>query len=84
VHHLARVPADFEASLAEARRSGLEVVQQGGTAEMEFAYLETPGMGTHFVELMRLSPRISAFFDSIHAAAATDRTGPGSAHRPLP
>lgn len=70
VHHLARLVDDLEAALAHARSSGIEVVQQGGTDEMDFAYLETPAMGVHFVELMRISPRISRFFESMRAAAA--------------
>ena len=70
VHHLAWVPTDFDAALAAALSTGLEVVQEGATDDMEFAYLETTGMGTHFVELMRLSPRMSGFFDSMEAAAA--------------
>lgn len=70
VHHLAWVCDDYEGALETARRSGIEVVTQGGTDEMDFAYLETPGLGAHFVELLRLSPGMSAFFESMRASAA--------------
>lgn len=70
VHHLAWISEDYEGALERARRAGIEVVTQGGTDEMDFAYLETPGLGAHFVELLRLSPGMSAFFESMRAAAA--------------
>lgn len=69
VHHLGTVPADYDAAVADARESGLEVVMQGESDEVDFTYLETPGMGTHFVELMRISPRMAAMWDSMKAAA---------------
>lgn len=70
VHHLAWAVDDLDAALAEARSRGLEVVQQGAMDGMAFAYLETPGMGTHFVELMRLSPAMRDTFAAMQAAAA--------------
>lgn len=70
VHHLGTVPVDYDAAVADARGSGLEVVMQGRTDEIDFTYFDTPGTGAHFVELMRLSPRIGNLFDSMRAAAA--------------
>lgn len=69
VHHLAWAVDDLAVALSEARNRGLEVVQQGAMDGMEFAYLETPGMGTHFVELMRLSPQMRDSFASMQAAS---------------
>lgn len=70
VHHLAWTVDDLDAAVAEARDRGLEVVQRGAMEGMEFAYLETPGMGTHFVELMRLSPEMRDSFAAMRSAAA--------------
>lgn len=70
VHHVAWIPDDYEAALAEADRRGLVVAQAGSTDDMEFVCLETTGMGAHFVELMRLSPRMAQMFESLRRAAA--------------
>ncbi|QTJ65535.1 VOC family protein [Rhodococcus sp. ZPP] len=66
LHHVAWVPDDFEATLAEAARRGLPVVQQGRFegVGMEFAYLEGGPLGG-YVELMKLSEEIRAMFDSL-------------------
>lgn len=42
VHHLAWVPGDYEATLLEAERRGMSVVQQGRVegVGMEFSYLD--------------------------------------------
>ncbi|AWK71526.1 lactoylglutathione lyase [Rhodococcus oxybenzonivorans] len=66
VHHVAWVPDDFEATLAEAARRGLPVVQQGRFegVGMEFAYLEGGRLGG-YVELMKLSEEMRAMFDSL-------------------
>ncbi len=69
VHHLAWAVDDLDAAVAEARSRGLEVVQQGAMDGMSFAYLETPGLGMHFVELMQLSPAMRSSFAAMQAAA---------------
>ncbi|QIX26527.1 VOC family protein [Nocardioides sp. JQ2195] len=74
VHHLAWAVDNMADALDRARATGLVVVQQGEMNGMEFAYLETPGMGTHFVELMRLSPQMREGFAAMQAAAAVPET----------
>jgi len=66
VHHVAWVPDDFEATLAEAASRGLPIVQQGRFegVGMEFAYLDGGPLGS-YVELMKLSEEMRAMFDSL-------------------
>ncbi|MEV0296358.1 VOC family protein [Nocardia sp. NPDC050710] len=64
LHHIAWVPDDFDAALADARAAGREIVAQGAFegVGMEFAYLDGGPIGS-YVELMRLSPEMKAMFD---------------------
>ena len=66
VHHMAWVPDDYEATLFEAERRGMSVVQQGRVegAGMEFSYLDAGPLGG-YVELMKLSPEIRLMFASL-------------------
>ncbi|GAB2658275.1 VOC family protein [Nocardia goodfellowii] len=66
LHHVAWVPADFEAAVAEAKAAGAEIVAQGAFegAGMEFVYLAGGPIGS-YVELMRLSPEMRAMFDRL-------------------
>ncbi|MDV7353113.1 VOC family protein [Rhodococcus oxybenzonivorans] len=66
MHHVAWVPDDFEATLAEAASRGLPIVQQGRFegVGMEFAYLDGGPLGG-YVELMKLSEVMRAMFDSL-------------------
>jgi hypothetical protein len=66
VHHMAWVPGDYEATLLEAERRGMSVVQQGRVegAGMEFSYLDAGPLGG-YVELMKLSPEIRLMFASL-------------------
>ncbi|MDZ7911781.1 MAG: VOC family protein [Rhodococcus sp. (in: high G+C Gram-positive bacteria)] len=66
VHHMAWVPSDYEATLLEAERRGMSVVQQGRVegAGMEFSYLDAGPLGG-YVELMKLSPEIRLMFASL-------------------
>lgn len=59
LHHVAWIPEDYDAALAE-----FDIVQQGEFegVGMEFAYLEGGPIGS-YVELMRLSPDMRAMFD---------------------
>jgi hypothetical protein len=69
VHHLAWVPDVYDPALARARSAGLAPAQAGYTDDMAFTYLETPAIGAHFVELMRLSPSIRSMFAALQAAS---------------
>ncbi|MET8652534.1 VOC family protein [Nocardia aurea] len=66
LHHIAYIPDDFDAALAEARAAGTEIIAEGDLegAGMEFAYLDGGSIGT-CVELMRLSERMKAVFDRL-------------------
>ena len=57
---------DYEATLLEAERRGMSVVQQGRVegAGMEFSYLDAGPLGG-YVELMKLSPEIRLMFASL-------------------
>ncbi|KRF10450.1 VOC family protein [Nocardioides sp. Soil796] len=69
MHHLGWIPEDYDESLAEARRAGLAVVQQGSTKEMDFVYLEAADMGVQYVELMRPSASLSSRFEAMRLAS---------------
>ncbi|WP_330255612.1 VOC family protein [Nocardia sp. NBC_00565] len=64
LHHIAWVPEDFDAALAEAKANGVEVLARGAFegVGMEFAYLDGGALGSA-VELMRLSSDMRAMFD---------------------
>ncbi|WP_328400819.1 VOC family protein [Nocardia sp. NBC_00403] len=64
LHHLAWVPEDFDAALAEATACGSGILARGAFegVGMEFAYLDGGAFGSH-VELMRLSADMRAMFD---------------------
>lgn len=66
LHHVAWVPADYHAALAEAARSGVAVQQQGDVpaAGMAFSYLDGGALGTP-IELMRIGPELRTMFDSL-------------------
>jgi catechol 2,3-dioxygenase-like lactoylglutathione lyase family enzyme len=67
LHHVAWVPDDFDATLAAAEAEGIEVTQRGhfDAPAMEYAYLDGRAGGAPHIELMRLSPEMTAFFDSL-------------------
>jgi catechol 2,3-dioxygenase-like lactoylglutathione lyase family enzyme len=67
LHHVAWVPEDFEATIAAAALQGIGVSQRGEFAGvgLEFAYLDGSGGGAPHVELMKLSPDMRRFFDSL-------------------
>lgn len=66
LHHIAWVPEDFDAALAEAKANGVEVLARGAFkgVGMEFAYLDGGALGSA-VELMRLSSDMRAMFDHL-------------------
>ena len=68
LHHVAWVPDDFDATVAEAGRRGMAVTQRGAMPDvgMSFAYLEGGPLGSH-VELMQMGPEIRAMFDALAA-----------------
>lgn len=70
IHHLGLVPDDYDAALATANEQGLAVVQDGDMDLMTFAYLETPTMGTPYLELLRPTPEILEVFASIKEKSA--------------
>lgn len=70
IHHLGLVPDDYDAALASAHDQGLVVVQDGDMDLMGFAYVETPEMGTPYLELLRPTPQILEVFASIKKMSA--------------
>ncbi|MFD8247307.1 VOC family protein [Nocardia sp. NPDC059691] len=66
LHHIAWVPDDFDAALAEALAGGAEIVQHCAIAEigMEFVYLAGGSLGS-YVELLRLPADARALFDTM-------------------
>ncbi len=72
LHHVAWIPDDFDATLAAAEAQGIPVSQRGefAGAGIEFAYLDGRAGGAPHVELMKLSPDMRAFFDSLVPAIA--------------
>ncbi|MVU81431.1 VOC family protein [Nocardia sp. ET3-3] len=66
LHHIAWVPDDFDAAVAELRASGVEILQHGVFAEvgMESVYYSGGPLGS-FVELLRLSPQVRGMFDGM-------------------
>ena len=70
LHHVAWMPADYDAALRSAVTSGADVEQEGTMADagMRFAYLAGGPLGSH-IELMQIGPQIAAMFDRLRAAA---------------
>jgi hypothetical protein len=66
LHHIAWVPEDFDAALAQARARGTEIAQHCTVAEigMEFVYLSGGPLGS-YIELLRLPADARALFDSM-------------------
>lgn len=66
LHHVAWVPADFDAAVAEAANRSLAIPQRGAMpdVDLEFAYLDGGPLGSH-IELMGLGPQMRAIFDSL-------------------
>lgn len=64
LHHIAWVPEDYDAALAEAKTNGAEILARGAFegVGMEFTYLDGGALGST-VELMRLSADMKAMFD---------------------
>ena len=67
LHHVCMVPEDFEAALAAAESAGVAIAQRGSMADgaMHFAYVDGAHVGVPYLELARLEPMMSDFFDSI-------------------
>jgi catechol 2,3-dioxygenase-like lactoylglutathione lyase family enzyme len=67
LHHIAFVPDDFDAAVAEAAVRGLAVTQEGSFAEgaMRFVYLDGSAGGAPNIELIQMSPQMEAFFESL-------------------
>ncbi|MFE7796823.1 VOC family protein [Nocardia sp. NPDC057440] len=66
LNHIAWVPDDFDAALAEARTHGIEIAQHCTVTEigMEFVYLPGGPLGS-YIELLRLPADGRALFDSM-------------------
>ncbi|MGH9136568.1 MAG: VOC family protein [Acidimicrobiales bacterium] len=82
LHHVAYLPDDFDATLADAADRGIEVIQRGVfEGLMEFAYLDGRPGGAGAIELMRLSDDMRRFFDSLGAEASLPARRPTSVSR---
>ncbi|MET8873332.1 VOC family protein [Nocardia sp. NPDC004604] len=66
LHHIAWVPDDFDAALAEVQAAGSQILQHGAFAEigMESVYFSGGPLGS-YIELLRLSPQVRAMFDDL-------------------
>src|SRR5699024_8307017 len=69
VHPVAWVPQDFDPAVSRARAQGLEPAQSGSARDREFVYLETPQLGAHVVELLRISERVNTMFERMKDSA---------------
>ena len=67
LHHVAWIPDDFEATVAAFEHNGMPVTQRGSFAGagLEFAYVDGSAGGAPHIELMKVSPDMRAFFDSL-------------------
>ncbi|HJP66965.1 MAG TPA: VOC family protein [Actinomycetota bacterium] len=67
LHHIAFVPEDFDAALAEGAARGMAVTQEGSFAggAMRFAYLDGSAGGSPNIELIHMSPQMATFFDML-------------------
>ena len=65
LHHLCMVPEDFDAAIAAADKVG--IAQRGSMADgaMQFAYVDGAHVGVPYIELAKLEPMMSDFFESI-------------------
>jgi catechol 2,3-dioxygenase-like lactoylglutathione lyase family enzyme len=74
LHHVAWVPEDLDAAVAEASSRGLAITQEGAFAggAMRFVYLDGSAGGAPHIELLELAPELEAFFGRLRAAARTE------------
>lgn len=73
IHHVAFEPDDFESAIAQAESNGLQIVQAGAMADgmMEFAYVDGAAAGVPFIELIKVSDDMAAFFEAIKTPSET-------------
>ncbi|CAM3195564.1 glyoxalase/bleomycin resistance protein/dioxygenase superfamily protein [Williamsia muralis] len=66
LHHIAWLPDDFDAAIADLKAAGTEILQDGvfEGVGMEFAYIGGGPIGS-YVELMKLSDDMRAMFDGL-------------------
>lgn len=68
-HHVAIIPADYDAVLARYLADGFAVAADGVFGDLRFAYVDTsPAIGG-MTELLEDKPAIRAFFGAIRKAA---------------
>jgi len=68
LHHVAWIPDDFDATIAQAEAGGIEITQRGTFGGMDYAYLDCSAGGAPHVELMKLTPEMRTFFDTLRDA----------------
>lgn len=71
LHHVAFLPGDFRATVAEAQRRGMAITQRGEfEGGIEYVYLDGSAGGAPHIELMKLEAPMRAYFDSLAAESA--------------
>jgi catechol 2,3-dioxygenase-like lactoylglutathione lyase family enzyme len=72
LHHVAWVPENFDAAVAEAASRGMAITQEGSFAgaAMRFVYLDGSAGGAPNIELIQMSPEMAAFFDRLKRGAS--------------
>jgi catechol 2,3-dioxygenase-like lactoylglutathione lyase family enzyme len=67
LHHIAFVPEDYEAALADAAAREMAVSQEGSFAggAMRFVYLDGSAGGAPHIELIQMSPEMATFFERL-------------------
>jgi catechol 2,3-dioxygenase-like lactoylglutathione lyase family enzyme len=70
LHHVCFEVDDLAAACAQAEAAGVPVLQTGSMmdGEIEFAHLDGSSAGAPYVELARIGPRMTAFFEAIRSA----------------
>jgi catechol 2,3-dioxygenase-like lactoylglutathione lyase family enzyme len=67
LHHVAWVPDDFDATVADALARGIVITQQGsfGDGAIAYAYLDGSAAGAPHIELMRQPPELLAAYEAL-------------------
>ena len=69
MHHVAIMPDDYDAALADYLDQGFEEAAGGIFGDMRFAYVDTSGQIGHMVEIVEPKDSIRKFFAMVKQAA---------------
>jgi hypothetical protein len=82
-HHVAVIPPDYDACLAELLQQGHQLACDGRFGDMRFSYVDTSPTLGHMVEIIEDVPGIRAFFAAVRRAAAGWDGNPATLIRPI-